>query len=449
MVSKLLKTIEENAMISHGERVMCAVSGGIDSVVLLHVMLALKERLGIEVCAAHLNHMLRGKDSDGDEEFVRMLCERLGVPLVSECADVAQYAEKCGKSTELSAREVRYDFLRRASKKLNADKIATAHNANDNLETMLLNIARGSGSDGLCGIPPKRGNIIRPMISVSRTEIEKYAEDNGLSHRVDRTNDESVYSRNNIRHNAIPALLYANGGAVENALRTARLLRAETDFLRKSALSELARLDKYGNGMIKCSELLGVDDALFGRIAELLAKKAAGSEEYTLEFKHISDVRKLAETADPSAVINLPRRVTARREYGFIIFEKQGKNETPAPKMLSEGETSFGRYTIKMKKICDCGKIHNSVNTFCISCDRIQDGITVRGRKTGDCIKLRGRPRKSLKRLFIDEKIPRNMRDFIPVLCSGENVAAVFGFGVDEEYEARSGTAFFIEINNI
>lgn len=436
-------------MISHGGRVLCAVSGGVDSVVLLHIMLEIRNALGIEVCAAHLNHMLRGEDSDGDEEFVRSLCGRYGVPFISERADVKKYAESSGESIELAARNVRYDFLRRAAEKFGAQKIATAHNANDSLETMLINIARGSGSNGLCGIPPERNGIIRPLIYITRAEIEKYAESRGISYREDKTNREAVYSRNNLRLNAVPALLYVNPSAVENASRAAKLLRAETRLLEEIAGRELTRLERGAKGKVKCDELLALDCALFGRVVRLLASQASGDEEYTLEFKHAADVEKLAKSPSPSGVINLPGGITARREYEFIIFEKECERKLPEEKRLSEGETRFGEYIISVKKTEKCGKIHNSVNTFCISCDRIQDSLIVRSRRPGDCIRLPGRPQKSIKKLFTDEKVPRRERDFIPVICDGENVAAIAGFGADERYADASGEAFFIEIKNI
>lgn len=436
-------------MIPHGGRVLCAVSGGVDSVVLLHIMLEIRNALGIEVCAAHLNHMLRGEDSDGDEEFVRSLCGRYGVPFISERADVKKYAESSGESIELAARNVRYDFLRRAAEKFGAQKIATAHNANDSLETMLINIARGSGSNGLCGIPPERNGIIRPLIYITRAEIEKYAESRGISYREDKTNREAVYSRNNLRLNAVPALLYVNPSAVENASRAAKLLRAETRLLEEFAERELTRLERGAKGKVKCDELLALDCALFGRVVRLLASQASGDEEYTLEFKHAADVEKLAKSPSPSGVINLPGGITARREYEFIIFEKECERKLPEEKRLSEGETRFGEYIIRVKKTEKCGKIHNSVNTFCISCDRIQDSLIVRSRRPGDCIRLPGRPQKSIKKLFTDEKVPRRERDFIPVICDGENVAAVAGFGADERYADASGEAFFIEIKNI
>ena len=202
-------------MLHRGEHVLVALSGGVDSSVLLDVLIKCREELGISVSAAHLNHMLRGKDADNDEAFVREKCEKLGIPFVSERIDITALAQNSGPSTELCAREVRYGFLRRVKTELRADKIATAHNANDNLETVIFNLSRGGGVDGMCGIPPVRGDLIRPLIFIPRQQIEEYAACNGIGFCEDKTNAETVYTRNKIRHNIIPEILKINaGGAI-------------------------------------------------------------------------------------------------------------------------------------------------------------------------------------------------------------------------------------------
>lgn len=447
MVTKVLKTIEEFGMLRRGERVLCALSGGADSSVLLDVFMKCSHELGITVCAAHLNHMLRGKDADEDESFVREKCEKLGVPLICERTDVAAVAEKTGQSAELAARNVRYEFLYRAKESLGAIKIATAHNANDNLETVIFNLCRGGGLDGLCGIPPVRGDIIRPLIAISRGEIEQYAREFAVSFCEDKTNADTVYSRNKIRHGIIPVMLEINPAAVGNAARSSEILREDSAFLKASAQLAAEKIALDG-ALCQRDELLKLHSALFGRVCEIFARCALGEDNYTLEHRHICDIRDLCKNTSPSKEINLPSGLCVRCEYGKLLFEKKQDEQALFPLVVSEGELSFGKYKISVKKTVKTGKIHNSVNTFCIPCGRIQDSLIVRKRQEGDEIKITRRPKKSLKKLFIDERVPKSVRDSIPVIADGKAVVAVSGFGQDERYlPSDNDEILLIEIN--
>ena len=449
MLTKIIDMVKQNNLISRGDRVLCALSGGMDSSVMLDALVALSDELGFSVCAAHLNHMLRGEDSENDEQFARAKCEKYGIDFISERADVSSRAKETRESIELAARNIRYEFLVRAKERLSATKIATAHNANDNLETMLLNLARGSGIDGLSGIPVVRGDIIRPLISVSREEIEEYAEKNGIDYCIDKSNDDTVYSRNMIRHNAIPALLKVNSGAVANAYRTSRIVSRAADFISESARR---RFNKIAITPVscRCEDLLESDPALFAGVCAILSKNAMEDSSYALSARHIADIEKLMESASPSGEIMLPRGLFCRREYEKLVFEKRSEKEIAECQKLSLGENFWGEYKITVRKLEDTEKIHNSLNIFHISCDRIEDSLTVRTRKTGDELKLRKRPRRTLKKLFIDGKIPKNEREKTPVITDGDNVLFVYGFGADEKVAVTEGeTALRIETERI
>ncbi len=447
MVTDVLKSIRENDMLARGKHVMCAFSGGVDSSVMLDILIKLREELGITVSAAHLNHMLRGEDSMRDEEFVKGVCERYGIPFLCERIDINALAKKSGESIELAARNARYDFLMRAAETLSADKIATAHNANDNLETVLLNLARGSGIDGMCGIPPVRGEIIRPLISLSRSEIEKYAEENSISYCEDKTNSETVYSRNKLRHIALPVLEEVNASAVKNALRSSAILRDEARFLDLAAAqaAEEIKADEKNSCIASC--FASLHPAMRARVAERLARKALGDAQYTLEFRHIEDIVSLSRNTSPSKEIHLPNGLKVRREYEKLVFEKACERERPEKKALCEGELSWGDYEISVKKTEKSSNVHNSVNTFAISCDKITGDLFLRGRETGDFIKLCGRHGKTVKKLFIDEHVPSDKRDMIPIIADESGPVAVYGFGVSKMHAARDGDeAIYIEI---
>ncbi|MBR5542690.1 MAG: tRNA lysidine(34) synthetase TilS [Oscillospiraceae bacterium] len=432
MLTKISENIKQNNLIEPGERVLCAFSGGVDSSVMLDMMVKLSGELGITVCAAHLNHMLRGKDADRDEEFARRRCEEYGIEFISGRRDVAAYAKEKGESTELAARNVRYDFLESAARTLFATKIATAHNANDNLETILMNLARGTGIDGLCGIPHRRGNIIRPILSLSREEIEKYAEENNIEYCLDKTNEDTAYSRNRLRRDAIPALIATNPAAVENAYRASRHLR-HTAYISKRAAYFRAKDLELPENACQREGLSDTSPALMAEVCEYFAKNAMEDVRYSLSSRHIDAIAELAKSNRASGEVSLPHGLICRCEYDRIVFEKRGEVHKPSEKKLSIGENFWGTYRIIITKFEENGKINNSFNTFLVPCDKIESGLTVRSRMTGDSIKLSKRPGKTLKKLFVDEKIPKGERDTLPVFSDGENVLFVYGFGADEE----------------
>lgn len=422
---------------------LCALSGGVDSSVLLDALLKCREKLGIEVKAAHFNHMLRGAEADADARFVMEKCRDCGIELICESGDVAAFAEREGMSDELAARILRYEFLERAKKACNATKIATAHNANDNLETLIFNLARGGGADGLCGIPPVRGDIIRPLIGITRDEIEEYAEKNGIAFCVDATNFETIYTRNKIRHTVIPAILEINPAAVENAFRSSEIIREEAALLGKLARDEFLRLSDSGT---ECERkaLLSVPNALFGRVCELFVRQALGDDAFTLEYRHVCDIHTLAESDSPSKAIDLPGNVIVRCEYEKLVFAKRAERSLLSPVILGEGEFTYGGYTITVVKTENNGKIHNSVNTFLIPCDRIYGNMVVRKRAEGDMIKFVRRPQKKIKKFFIDERVPKTERDSVPIIADDKNVLAVCGFGQDERFLPECGEAVFL-----
>ena len=227
MLTKVYKFIKDNNMICRGDTVVCGLSGGADSVALLISMSELSEKLGISVEALHVNHCLRGTESDGDEQFCRELCARLNVPFKAISCDVRSYAEQYSLSTEEAARKLRYDIFREHSK---GKKLATAHNANDNRETVILNLARGTGIKGLAGIPMIRGNIIRPLLTVTRKEIEDFLAKRSQPYVTDSTNLSDDYTRNKIRHRILPLLSEINSSAVETSINSINTVREENAF---------------------------------------------------------------------------------------------------------------------------------------------------------------------------------------------------------------------------
>lgn len=286
-----------------GSRVLCAVSGGADSMCLLHM---LSQRKDISLTAAHFNHQLRWEESDRDETFVRDLCAQWNIPLTVGRGDVKAFSEREGLSLEEGGRILRYAFLEAAAQTEGCDLIATAHNADDNLETMLLNLTRGAGLSGLAGIPPQRGNIVRPLLSVTRREIEDYLRLYSLPHVEDSTNADETYSRNKMRRQVLPLLEEFNPALRKNSIDAIRYLRADNDYLDALA-SDLSKKAVVEDDTVVFPALLisgSPRPVAIRAVRQLLSMMPGGSTDCAAA--HLEGVVNLCRGDDPSAVFTSP-----------------------------------------------------------------------------------------------------------------------------------------------
>lgn len=416
-------TIEQYAMIPDGARVLCALSGGADSVSLL---LCLHE-LGYDVCACHLNHGLRGAQADADEAFCRALCAKHGIPFYAEHCDAHAAAVEQKQSVETAARTLRYAFFARCAQRFGAQRIATAHTADDNLETMLFHLIRGTGSAGLAGIPPVRGAIIRPLIAVERQQVERYLLRRGQDWCTDATNLDDNCTRNRIRHHVIPALREIEPAAVRHAVQTAALLRRDNDCL--DALAQV------GGTAISAARLRDMPEALASRaVRDMLTR--AGTPMGEVGQRHIAAV--LALTRKKTGSVNLPGWRRALRRGDEIRIEPM-PSEPEWIKLIPEQPVRFGAYIVYItRKIHD---IHSSFKFYPIAYDTINTVcLYVRRWRSGDRMTLPGaRGARSLKRLYAERGILPEERDELPVLCCGEDIVAAAGIGVDSRYCGTTG----------
>ncbi len=426
-----MKQVKEFAdkygMLPRGATVICAVSGGADSVCLLHMMKDLASERELRVYAAHFNHCLRGEESDRDERFVRELCNELGVQLFCASGDVSAYAKEHGVGTEEAARILRYDFFERTAAAIPGSRVATAHNAEDNAETVLMNLSRGAGAKGLCGIPPLRDIYIRPLLVMGRDEIMAYLDKNGLEHVEDSTNAENIYTRNRLRHDVIPVLKSINPGFVSSVLEASELLREDEGFLDELAAKAVpVELDEKGR--------VSISAALLSKAARPLAaravRKAAGLLGCYPSAAHVKAVLAISESAAPSAKTQLPGGITAAREYGRLVFmANEAKGELPEKELYWMQWTAFPELGMSIyfgtrDEIIECDEL------FSFKKDEICGKIFVRPRRTGDRICLdRRQGTKSLKKLFIEKKIPADSRERIPVIADEKNILAVASLG--------------------
>ena len=404
MHKQLHRLLKEYSMLQPGDTVYCAVSGGADSVAMLWAFYLLKENLSIDLRAAHFNHRLRGAESDRDEAFVRQLCARYDIPLAVGQGQIVSGE----KGLEAAARDARYSFFDTLP-----GKVATAHTADDNTETVLMRLVRGTGLKGLGGIAPVRGKYIRPMLSVTRQEVLAYLREYHLEHITDSSNRTDDFLRNRLRHRVLPLLLEENPSLMENTSYMARQLRFDEEALTPP-LPDSDALD--------IAALRAMDSPR--RVRFLTAYLARfGIQDPT--SGHIRMLEQLIRSDDPSAYGCFPGGVVISREYGRLVRREAGPPlpELPLPK---EGSLQLPGQPLKIT-CTHAAKLENSANCFTV-CPKGK--LTVRRRLPGDRIRLHSGT-KSLKKLFIDRKIPAALRDRIPVVADEEGVLGVFGIGVN------------------
>ena len=394
-----------------GKTVVCAVSGGADSMALLWGLYLLKDPLELELSAAHFNHGLRGEESDRDEAFVRDFCAGYNIPFAAGAAQVT--AGK--KGLEAAAREARYAFLKQLP-----GYIATAHTADDNAETVLMHLIRGTGLRGLCGIAPEKGKLIRPMLNITRAEVLAFLEEYSIPHVEDSSNAGDDFLRNRLRHHVMPLLKGENPAFAENT--SAMALRLQQD---ENALAELAGEQETDSVAALRAMMPAVRNRVLGQMLE-----SAGVKEP--EAAHIRLAEKLVFSEKPSAKANFSGNIRLVRNYDRLEVTA-GERELQTCVLTCPGvyETSGWEITCMPNK---SGK--KTANSFAF--DPVGK-IVVRSRKTGDHIRLSGGT-KTLKKLFIDAKIPALRRDAVPVLADDAGVIGVAGFGGNLDRICPDGT---------
>lgn len=434
LVDRVAQVIARESLIPDGAFVLCALSGGADSVSLLHVLHTLSKRHGWKLSAAHVNHMLRGAESDRDEAFVNDLCSSWGIPLFSQKTDVSAYAASHHLGIEEAARNVRYAFFHRVMHEQGINVLATAHTAKDNLETALYRFARGTGTVGLAGIPISRpgsgGTVVRPFLYESREAIEAYLQEHGISFVTDSSNLEDQYTRNQIRHRILPEFLALNPSFYSTAVQTQRQLRQDADLIESIVESTYQELVQ-DNGL-DASALLRLHPAVSGRLIMRIYRNLV-PEGAQLTAGNIEEVFAAARSGSPSACAVLPGDLIAQREYGRLVFRKKPCVSGLIPRTLVPGETtdfpeagvSISCYFAPKSHI----NLQNFQNLYFDS-SHVCGILSVRTRMPGDRIHLAGHAHsKSVKKALMDAQIPQAKRDLVPVIQDEYGIAAVDGMG--------------------
>jgi tRNA(Ile)-lysidine synthase len=351
-------------MIHKGETVLCAVSGGTDSMCLLRLLHALSQRYGFTVEAATFDHRIRSEGAQ-DAAFVRRCCEQWDIPCHCGAGDVPAAAAQRGRGLEETARSLRYAFLEDTAEKIGAQRIATAHNADDNAETLLLHLLRGSGLKGLGGIDPVQGRLIRPLLGVSREEIEAYCAATHTPHVEDATNADTAYTRNYLRHQVLPLLRERNPNLLTTLGRTAESLRRDSEFLENEAEKCFRSAERRGNRISYGAEaLLSLPEALQMRLVQQMAESLLPG--CVLTTVHRERVVQLCRSGRPSAACLLGGNLWARREYQRIVLSLEAGEEEPEKTLLCCGESVrfHGRILTCEEAICPEGKFNQAYTYY-------------------------------------------------------------------------------------
>ena len=427
LTDKVYRFVMKEGLLSEGDPVIAGVSGGADSICLFFVLQEIVQRMGGSLSAVHVHHGIRGECADLDEAFVRQVCEAQGVPLRVFHGDVPALAQQQHLSLEEAGRRYRYACLEEAAGADPDAKIAVAHHLDDQCETVLMNLLRGAGVRGMCGMSVKRGRIIRPLLCASRSEIEAFLERKGLVFRTDESNFSTEYTRNRIRLELLPYLReYINPAADRHIAAFAASLQSVSAYMEKQAAEAAAQMVKWEEDScrISCDDFTGCDPALQSEILRLILGRAEGLRD--IGQVHIESLRALF-SADTGSSLSLPHRLCAVKEYETVVLrreddaEKAGQEEIP---VQIPGTACGIRFSLSelSEGALQTEQIPKNRCTKCFDYGKIYTELILRHRREGDYMVIGQGQKKSLHRILIDDKIPRADRDRILLLADGSHI---------------------------
>lgn len=452
----VLATIMEYNLIEENDNILVGVSGGPDSMALLYVLLEIKELIPFNIYIAHVNHGVRGDDAKADQLFVEEIARKLNLPYYTKNVNMIQYGKEKGISSEEAGRELRYGFFREILTSLGGGKIAVAHNMNDQAETLIMRFLRGTGIDGLKGMDFITKDIIRPILGIGRREIETYISNKKIDTVLDKTNLESIYSRNKVRLELIPYIEENFNPNIVNTLwRTSRISSIDSEFLEEFSEERyniiVKSQDKHSI-ILDSGKLLGEHKSIQQRIIRSCILKVNGSLQGITETQ-ISSVINLFQAFNTGKEVHLSNGIVAKTSYEDLIIQKNinkdfsrylYKLNSPGVNNLEDIGYSFNIEIFPMDKDFTMKK---EKNTRYFDLDVVKGDLFVRNRLEGDRLTPFGmRGTKKLKDYFIDEKVPKETRDKIPLIVDDENILWVVGYRTNDIYKVTKKTKRVLSI---
>ena len=461
MKEKIRQYCKENELFGQGDRVLLGFSGGADSVCLLFVLLSLREEWKLTLLPVHVHHHLRGEEADRDQHFCEAFCQRLGLPILVRSVEVRKLAQAHGWTLEEAGRNARYQVFSELAREYDCDRIAVAHHQNDQAETVLFQLIRGSRLQGLSGISPKNGQIVRPLLGVSRGQIEQYLRKNGLDYCVDTTNLTEEYTRNRIRNRILPELQGIQPRAVGHIAKTAEYLRRVEQYLEKESAALYERVVRKEEALrLELSELLAADPLLAERVLYRALCEVSGQKK-DITAQAVEKLWQLA-ARQTGRRVNLSGKVTARKSYGELVLEC-GTPEAGQPFVRQEiscfpFRTRLDADTELCLELLELGEepaaaieknggIPKSTYTKWFDYDKMKGVIALRSPEDGDVLSLYADGRgKSLQAVCKDCKVPKERRKRIIVLAEEERVIWAFGIRSSEAYRITDGTKRILSV---
>ena len=457
MQKKIERYMEQYHMLSQDDTVIVGVSGGADSMCLLCVLKKYQEKVPFRIIAVHVNHMLRADAADADEAFVEMYCEKMGITYECFRVSVDKLAKEQKLTTEEAGRIARREAFVKTSERYNGTKIALAHHMNDNAETFMLNLARGSALDGLSGMRPVNGMYIRPLLCVKREEVEEYLKEQNVAYCVDETNLEDAYTRNRIRNHIIPYLENeVNPKSVEHMNASMEELREVREYLELQTHLLEKKYVREEDGVLILNELLKEIPLMQRRVIRSAIIKSTKKEK-DIESKHIEMIRNLLEK-QVGRQANLPYGITAIRVYEGVLLRREkeeseflDKIEISELKIGEEKTVQYGDWTVEMRVFPRDGQyleVPKKTFTKWFDYDIIKWTVSIRSRESGDRLVIdeAGKTQK-LKNFFINEKIPSDQRAQIPLIADTTQIMWVVGYRQSKAYQVTEHTKNILQIN--
>ncbi|MDP1759800.1 MAG: tRNA lysidine(34) synthetase TilS [Thermodesulfovibrionales bacterium] len=444
LLGQVKTTIKKHSMLYEKDRVLTGLSGGPDSVCLLHALNNLKDEYKLALHVIYIDHGLRPDEIPAEIEFCKKLCETFGVPFITKSVDVKSYAMDYGLNKQEAARELRYKAFDETSLELNANRIALAHNADDQAETFFMRILRGAGQKGLSGIPPVRGKIIRPLIEIERKDIEEFLDSISQSFIVDSSNLKKDYFRNWLRLAVMPEFKKQNPALVNTISRVCEIIREEDNYLELIVTKTLMKLiPKKTDKLIELFlvPLENMDKVILRRVLRRAIDAVKGLR--GIGFVHIEDIIELVKKGDSGDRIYLPKGIRVIKGYATLILTSEQPSQLRTYSLNAPEELALKESGILIKSsFADSAEIScDGKSKVMIDAERIKLPLVVRARKAGDFFYPAGfGKKKKLQDYFVDEKIPRDERDSVPIVLSGEDIIWIAGYRADERFKVTEVT---------
>ena len=453
MISEIKKTIIKENLIKENDNILIALSGGPDSVFLFHILRILKDTLSFNLYASHINHMYRGMDADSDERFVTELCEQYSIKLFIKRKNASEYARELRITEEEAGRKLRYDFFNENLNEIGQGKIAVAHNLNDQSETVLQRIIRGTGIDGLAAMSFQVGKIIRPILNIEKKDIITYLHNNSYDYCKDYTNELPIYGRNKIRLNLIPYLEENFNPNIQSTLfRMSRIMEKDSQIIEKyvNILFEKSVKEKLDDTLTLDAEYLkSLDENEIGRVIRRAVKEIKGNT-VNLENKHIDYAISLLNNKNTGKSIDLTDGITISISYNNMIVTKSVEKVDDFEYNINIGNKIFIK-EIGKSVILNIEEAHNYIkkeHEFFVDYDRINGTIKVRNRRNSDFMIPFGMSgKKKLKDIFIDNKIPLNERPKLLVLEDDNKIIWLENYRISNECRVTANTQKILTIN--